>query len=234
MSFADLADIISSFRTPGGITLVQHTRAAPVNGRASLPHATVTVLADAAHHPGLWRKVSRREGVSVDADVTAYFRQEVKTAMVEPNGNDPWWFIIAGIAYEVVDVQPWTQGSFWVVTGKAADRFAQQDRVFFGELTNLQAASTASALAALQANLSAFAPMRDFRVDFAAQAKDVVAVAWPASLDAADDAVTFKATDAQGNSVDVEALSVATSSGFVVAILPKVPGPSGRLQYEVA
>lgn len=230
----NINEIIRSFATPGGVVLVQHTRAAPVKGRASLPHATLIVVDDAAHHPGAVNALKPREFTSSDGMITAYFRREVLTATPDPLGNDPWSVIVDGVIYDIDSVQPWLGGGFWVATAKRRTSAGQEQQVWFGEATNAQVAAGAAALlATLQASAkTGFTPQRSFRFDLAAGAGDVVCATWPTAIEQPADAVLFTAIDVNGARVSVTPNALLTTGATTIAVLPKVPSQGGRLQYE--
>ena len=230
----NINEIIASFATPGGVVLIQHTRAAPVKGRASLPHATLIVVDDAAHHPGVVNAMKPREFTSSDETITLYFRREVLTATPDPDGVNAWSAIVAGVIYDIDSVQPWLAGGFWVATAKRRTSAGQEQQVWFGEATNAQVAAGSAALAAtLQTSAkTGFTPQRSFRFDLAAAAGDVVCAMWPTTIEQPVDAVSFTAIDVNGARVSVTPNAVLTTGTMTIAVLPKVPSQGVRLQYD--
>lgn len=131
MSFADINSVIASIGTTSTVVLIQHDRAAPVKGRASIPVATLTSVVDVVHHPDAGGRQGRmqREGGDSTNRIAVYFRVEVLPVQENPNGNNPWWISIDGTLYEVKAVEPWLAGGFWVA--KAEEVSSDNARVYF-------------------------------------------------------------------------------------------------------
>lgn len=240
MAFSDINTVIASLAlgaggaTPAPVLLIKHDRGPPVQGRKAQPVAVVVEVADVVHHPGAVTARRTRDSVSTDETITAYFRQEVLTAIVDPGGNDAWWIVVGGIYYVVENTQPWTAGGFWVVQGRRLRETSQMVRVYFGPLTTLESeAPAAQVLASLQSRFASFVPTRSFRFDIADE-DDVVGLAYPLLAEQPQQQPLFTAINGAGDAVDVVPIRATLSGSFVVITMPKVVSPSGRLQYEVA
>lgn len=239
MSIADLNSVIASFAVSGGCTLVQQSEAPMVMGRRGPATSIATVVTDVFYAPDAGGTVDQQVG-GVKRPVErlkVWLRTEILPAVIEPSASDPWLVIVGGRTFQVVAVEEWTAGGFWVATVQRVEDSRSMGLAYFGTITTADAALSAAARGAvIMGKSKAYTPTRSLRLRLA-DSLDAVGLVWSAALLAPSNTVAFRGVDAAGESVSITptSLDTFTSGGtnYVVAVLPQVPSPSGDLRIEV-
>lgn len=233
MALTDINSTIASLATPGGITVLERGPSQLIAGRPSSPAMTPVAVADVVWAPDAGgRTAALQSGIARPTEsIVVYARRELVPPMREK--QRAWWLLAGGRFFEVTSVEPWTPGGFWVARATLVEDTRSVGVVGFASISAAAAAVPATARAAALAAMSAWTTKRSMRfVAPAGGGANVVAFAWPSTIEQLAEVPVFRAVNADGEDVVVAATISATVDGFV-AVLPRVVSPDGMLRYEV-